>query len=57
LPRSKVNPCRGGVKELKAKLMILLIGKAVQVFYLFDLFCQKWGDVTLGELMKKGGKK
>ena len=38
---------------MKNKLIILLTGKACQAFHLFDLICQEYGNLTLGELSKK----
>ena len=38
------------------KAIITLSGKAGQAFKLFDLFCQEYGNLTLGELSKKLSK-
>jgi len=39
-----------------SKVIITLKGKAGQVFKLFDLFCQEYGNLTLGELARKLSK-
>jgi hypothetical protein len=36
---------------LKSIVIIWLAGKACQVLKLFDLFCQEYGELTLGEIV------
>ena len=35
------------------KAIIVVAGRACQAFRLFDLFCQEYGELTLGELSKR----
>lgn len=32
------------------KTVITISGKAKDVFSIFDLFCQEYGDITLGQM-------
>ena len=34
------------------KTIIITTGKAGKAFWLFDLFCQEYGNLTLGEISK-----
>jgi len=43
----------GRSRNLKSKGIIWVAGRACQAFKLFDLFCQEYGNLTLGELSKR----